>query len=587
MTLRHPSRPTPRTPVSFLLLLALLAPRALRAQEPEPPPVMGVEDEEPVPAVPDATRMFSLDRVVIVYPASPGEDAARNRDSAERRARYLEKVRGVSARVVADDRFGEAEKQENLVLLGWNNRVLQAPGLARPFTRRTSGFTFLDLDHPDPRSDLLFYSYSPFRGDKFLYFWSRIDPEMDRFQKFPWVGSNWAIYDGFLVVRQGMFRRKAGWLPERNPDAESDKFELLSEIETQRSIHRSEHYDIYFLPEEISEEDLRAVVQAREAALAKASAALGTPKDGFRIRLFLYRNEAEKEERTGIKDPANSIPQRRELYMVVRLAKNSAAHEEVHLIARENLGPCFLTSLYEGLALSEDRTYAGIDLELYGAAFLEAGTLPSLDLLLQEHTALSLPENTLFPASGLLCGWIRSQGPEALKPAYTVTGEGVGALAKLLRKKPDALESSFRNWIGTRAKTHAAEVAFLKEQRQAQAQHLAGDYNGVASALERALKIKPDDAQTLFNLASAQMRTGEYDKAEKNLTRILGLSLPKKESYLGIFTHFQLGRLYDIQGRREDAIAEYKKVLELPDEKDAHRAAREALEKPVTVDQLD
>ena len=587
MTRTRPSLRIPLVPVAFLLAL-LLPPPPARAQAGEPPnPEPAGEEESSEPAIPDATRMYVLDRVLIVYPAGPGEDAVKNRASAERRARYLEKVRGLPARVIADGSFGDAEKSENLVVLGWNNRVLGTESVGRPFTRRSSGFTFLDLDHADPQADLLFYSRSPFRKDRFLFFWSRIDPEMDRFQKLPWVGSNWAIFSDFLVVRQGMFRRKPGWPPERNPDAEFDKMELLTEIETQRAIHRSEHYDIYYLPGEASDGVLNAVAQARESAFAKAAQALGKPPEGFRIRLFLYRDETDKEDRTGIKDPAHSIPQRRELYMVERLAKNTASHEEVHLLARQILGPCLLTALYEGLALSEDGTHAGKDLDVYGAAFLDDGTLPSLDEMLQEHTALSLPERALFPASGLMCGWIRTLGADALKRAYTMGGEGVLALAKTLGKEAGALESSFREWVGTRAKARTGDVGFLKEQAAARERHLVGDYSGVAQALERALKIKPDDPQTLFNLASAQMRTGAYEEAARNLARILALTLSKRESHLRIFSHYQLGRLYDIQGRREEAVLEYRKVLDLPDQNDAHRAAREAMEKPVTLDQLE
>ena len=65
--------------------------------------------------------------------------------------------------------------------------------------------------------------------------------------------------------------------------------------------------------------------------------------------------------------------------------------------------------------------------------------------------------------------------------------------------------------------------------------------------------------------------------ADKAITRLLGDST-------GLIDD---ARIYDLQGRRERALAEYRNVLELPDEHDAHRLAREAIETPVTADQLE
>jgi tetratricopeptide (TPR) repeat protein len=82
------------------------------------------------------------------------------------------------------------------------------------------------------------------------------------------------------------------------------------------------------------------------------------------------------------------------------------------------------------------------------------------------------------------------------------------------------------------------------------------------------------------------MRTGDYAEAESILRGLLELQLEPSHSRFVIFSHYQLGRLLDVQGRREDAIAEYRKVLELPDQHDAHRLAREAIESPITPEHL-
>ena len=132
-----------------------------------------------------------------------------------------------------------------------------------------------------------------------------------------------------------------------------------------------------------------------------------------------------------------------------------------------------------------------------------------------------------------------------------------------------------------------SDLAFLRQQAVAQERYTAADYAGVAGALEKALRFKRDDPQTLFNLASARIRTGEYDKAETSLRRILGRELAPRDAHLNAFAHYQLGRLYDVQGKRAAAEREYRLVLSLPDTKDSHRLAHEGLETPVTKDQLE
>ncbi len=539
------------------------------------------------PAVPDATRVYSFDSVVVVFPVGPGEDIEKNRRSARLRAQFLQETRGIQAREVADDQVGPAEKAENLIVLGWGNRILASNDAPPPFTRTERGFVFLGIEHPDPSADLVFFSRSPFRNDKYLFFWSRIDPELDRFQILPWVGSSWAVYRDFLVQRQGMFAAGGGWPPVRNPDAEIDRRQEILEIDADRGVRRSTHYDVYHDKTEAMTRELDAIVEAREAAFAKAVSAVGSPPEGFRIRLLLYNDPKDKKSRTGIEDAGHSVPGKAELHLTLRFAKSPSPHEEIHILARRILGPCVLTSLYEGLAVAEDGVFAGTDLDLLAAAMVESGSLPSLDQLLREPRMRALPEKIGFASAALMVRWLRAtSGTDGLTKIYTMTDGGVDALARVLGKPADALESSFRSWTAERAAARRSEVDFLKHQAEAQQRYLAGDYVAVAASLEQASRAKPDDAQTLFNLASAQMRIDEYEKAEKNLRKISSLSLAKKDGHLLVFSHYQLGRLFDLQGRRDDAVAQYRQVLELPDDHDAHRLAREALEKPFTKEQL-
>lgn len=530
---------------------------------------------------------YEIPEATVVYPAGPGEDAARNRLSAIHRARYLESTSGMKTRVVSDAEATEADLSGHLLLLGWRNRLLGGGKAARPFERSAAGTRFLGIVEPDPDADLMFFHASPYNPERYLLFWSRMDPPRDRFMPLPMVGSDWAFYHDFRIVRQGMFRPGTGWPPERDPDAEKDHEEDLAALQARDARRRGARYDLVYDPEKVGAEEAEAILRVREAALARAASALGVSLDGYRATVFVYADADAKKTRTGVPDAAHALPGRREVHMTRAAARSASPHEEVHLLAHEAFGPCAVTSLYEGLAVSVEGAHAGVDLETRGALLLERGALRALGDVLDEEKMRNGPAEVAMPAAGLLVSWIRETGGrEALARAYTIPEGSVEALAKALGRPGAALQADFRGWVTERAAARRNDVAFLKAEAEARDRHLAGDYAGMAAALAKALSFRPGDPQTLFNLASAQMRTGDYGKAERNLQRLLKARLEGPNAHLEIFGHYQLGRLYDIQGRRAEALAQYRRVLELPDRHDAHRLAREAIERPVTKEQL-
>jgi tetratricopeptide (TPR) repeat protein len=105
--------------------------------------------------------------------------------------------------------------------------------------------------------------------------------------------------------------------------------------------------------------------------------------------------------------------------------------------------------------------------------------------------------------------------------------------------------------------------------------------------LERALALKPGDPQTVFNLASARMRLKDYARAEADLQKLIAQETTRAPgTTFVVYGHYQLGRVYDLEGRRQLALAEYRKVLELPDIKDSRRLAQEAIDSPFTEEAL-
>ena len=571
-----------------LALLATLVTGVIPAAAPETPPDLQAEGPETGRGkdYPGWAALRQLQDLTVVYPGGPGEDLATNRRSAELRARFLETQYGTRVRVIADVDATTADRRSNLLLLGWTNRLLGTDAAPRPFHREAGTLSFLDLVEPGGGLDLLLFAPSPYDPERLLFFWSRIDPELDRAMVLPMSGSDWALLSGFRVVRQGMFKPGKTWPPVREPDAEMDHRPKIEEAQADWTHHRSAHYDVFFSPAVVEQAELEAIVRAREAAFERAAAALGAPPAGYRIALSIYADAEQKQLCTGIADPAHAMPRTRELHMVRPAARAASEHEEVHLLARALLGVTESTSLYEGLALAREGRYADAPLEVHAALMLEHGAVPSLTRLLDEVDARALPPAQRLVGSALLVRWVEATaGRTALARLYRAPATGATAIAAL-GADAAATESAFRAWLTQLAASRRSDVEFVRAQSDAAERHRAGDYPGLIAALERALRHKPADPQTIFNLASARMRTGDFPGAERDLRALLALDLRGADSTFVIFGHYQLGRLFDVQGRRAEALEQYRRVLELPDQKDAHRVAREAIETPVRPEQL-
>lgn len=570
-------------PIAFALSLSLVAAAGA-------PPAEGTDSPEKHRGhdYPGAQHFFNLRRVTVVYPAGPGRNAERNRLSAAARAAYLEGQTGMTARVVADVEVREEHLADNLLVLGWDNALLGTKSAPRPFERSADGLRFLGLDHFEPTADLLLFSRSPFHPDHFLLFWSRIDPERDRYSPLPRIGSDWAVFEDFLPVRQGMCVPGTAWPPERDTRAEADHRPRLLRARGSERHRATEHYDIFWDPAAVPAEDIDRIAAARERAFAAAVSALGAPPEGFRIALHLYIDAATKRELTGVPDPTHAAPWARELHMIRAAALSASPHEDVHLLSRPLLGPGYVTALHEGLAIAIEDRVRGLPLEVAGALLFESGGLPNLEALLDEESFRRLPDSVGPTAAGLLGAWVRATAPNArLAAAFGVNRGTPAALAAAMGRDVARIESEFLGWVAERAAARGADVRFHKAEMRAQERYVAGDWDGMIAALRDALEHRRDDPQTLFNLASAQMRADAFADAEKNLRRILALDLGAAESRFKIFSHYQLGRVLDLQGRREEALTEYRTVLTLPDVSDAHRLAQERIASPATREQLE
>lgn len=533
-----------------------------------------------------AGNLFHLDAITVVYPAGPGADVETNRRSAVARARFLERSHGVRAHAAPDNRLTDEERKGNLLLLGWDNALLGSDAVPSPFKRTPQGFEFLGLASSDPDADLLFYHRSPIDADHFIVFWSRIDPERDRLMMLPGVGSDWAMIPEFVPLQQGMFLPGSEWPPKRDPRAEADH--AGARRDARKTATRSaEHVDVVYEPSRVPPAELDAIVAARESALRKAAELLGGKLDGFRAVVFVYDDEPAKKSWTGVEGDTHSVPREREMHMSRRAARSATPHEELHLIARQVFGPSVVTSLYEGFAYALQGSWRGLDPLVSAALLAETRRLPALADLLDEERFRQMPDPVAIPAAAALAGWLRSLGGDAARKAFVIPEASLASLGAAIGKPAPELQAPFDAWLAARAAERAADIAYAKAEADAQERYAAADFAGMAAALKRAVDAKPTDPQGIFNWASALMRADRLDEAGAAIRRMLALPLGPRESRFVIFGHYQMGRILDLAGRRDEALAEYRKVLELPDQHDAHRLARERIETPATKEQLE
>ncbi len=535
-------------------------------------------------------ELYELKTLTVVYPSSPASRKDSNRISAQNRAAFLSAGSNAVIRIVSDTEASKSDLGDNLLLLGWSNRLVENHGLRPPYGKSSTTVRFIDYVEQDPDLDLMFICKSPFAPEddpRSLFFWSRIDRERDRFMTMPRVGSDWAIYSDYTVIAQGMLDHAAGWPPKRDLIAEKlDDPDIKAYVRDRQSIE-SGPLRLIFNPNMVPRETAAEILKIRRRAHDQVVQALGDPGAGFKLDLYIYDDEETKLKLTGVKAGAHSVLGAGEMHMTVRFARSSSIHEDVHPVAGHLLGPTASTAAYEGLAYAVEPVLLDQPLTYYAAMMINEDSMPSIADLLDEERFRKLPNARRFAASGLLMTWLRDlAGLKKLTNWYTAPDPNPDRLAAVLGSDAGRLEMRFRKWIMGQTEAHSGDISFNTALGEAKAHHIKGEYDLAAAALVRALTYKPDDLQTRFNLATTRMKTGAYREATEELRKILDGGAGRTGA-LTVHALLQLGRAYDLLDRRDDALAAYRQVLELPNRYHSHISAREGLDTPFTADRLD
>lgn len=129
---------------------------------------------------------------------------------------------------------------------------------------------------------------------------------------------------------------------------------------------------------------------------------------------------------------------------------------------------------------------------------------------------------------------------------------------------------------------HYVEVICLYE---------TGDYDGVTAQADQFLELIGKDpfykdiyiARAYTALGTVQMAKGNFDKAREAFEEGRDALKGQEVSRWGLWNEFRLGQVYDLLGRREDAVKQYKYVLTFKDKWGFDEAAKALLKNPYSL----
>jgi tetratricopeptide (TPR) repeat protein len=164
------------------------------------------------------------------------------------------------------------------------------------------------------------------------------------------------------------------------------------------------------------------------------------------------------------------------------------------------------------------------------------------------------------------------------------------------------LQDAFPDWLHTmdvpHEKKRASEIAFASqaEPEVVQAarrppqkkidlaeQALASGNPAEAGKLaQQSLQANEDSARAYFVLAKVASFGGDMQGAQTDFQKAIEAQKdPVKDPHVAAWSHIYLGRILDLQGERDDAVAQYKAALTISDvPPDAKTAAEHGLQQP-------
>jgi Flp pilus assembly protein TadD len=130
------------------------------------------------------------------------------------------------------------------------------------------------------------------------------------------------------------------------------------------------------------------------------------------------------------------------------------------------------------------------------------------------------------------------------------------------------------------AKTATSSNPLDDDLAEGQRQISARNGAAAAASFERVLAARPDDQRATYGLAVAAALQGKPDQARELFTKVIaaaenplaGTGTHPDASNLS-WSHIYLGRMYDVEGKRDLAIVEYRAAMAVDGAPESARTA--------------
>ena len=521
--------------------------------------------------------------VTIVAPTLNEKKIEAGMLSCERKKNYIERFFGSKVKIVADKDLTEADKKGNFIIVGKENALLKEIWQKTPIRPTPDSFFFDVQEYANPRDHITFTQVNPFNEFKLILICTSIDPDIDKIRPIPQYGSDWMIMRDLSIIRQGRFYGGTSLPPGSDPLAEMDRSAEVEGFYKNLVKAESQFYEIYH-PSDLDEKDkIPDGVKKRDAALLSILKRIGVKAPDKKFKIFIYKDKEQKAKISDVAEPIHFFDGRKEVHMISKYLFADSIHDDSHVVAGFILSDSASVQMTEGFAVSIDAQWKGEPLPYWSGFYLKADKLPSLYDLLDEEKYIRFPSEYSFPLVGSLATMIIEKN--GIDPFRKLLGQlrvTDASSKEILGMDLGKLDSEWKSDIKAKAGAYSKKIDFAVCNDAARKNIEKKDFSAAVKEFLKALAVIPDDPQALFNLASAYIRVPDLESAEKTFLKLASMELPDSDRRFIVFSHYQLGRLYDLRGDREKAISEYNKVLSLPDMFDSHKLAKDRMDRPAS-----
>jgi hypothetical protein len=183
-----------------------------------------------------------------------------------------------------------------------------------------------------------------------------------------------------------------------------------------------------------------------------------------------------------------------------------------------------------------------------------------LDLRLPEARAALLPVKDGVPEAP----WVSARARLLLGRSLELEGDREAAEVHYRAAASTAeRELKRRAQAALSSPLSADEVRTAQLMAEARRQRESGRVNEAADTYRRARAVSPGSDEARLRVAEDELREGHFDRARDLLDDLEDEKAPSPP-WVRPWTHLLLAHLHDLQGRRANAVAEYKRVLKEP-----------------------